>query len=337
MAKRQQLVHYTREGPLRSCQQGPEEGPPMSEENALMTAARLTPPDDPARLVYADWLEEQGDPRGDFIRIQAEMERLPPYSDRYVALKARREEVRGRIDAKWLRWMRYVPRHRPLFHTLPAGRVECWRLMEEFIDVWHRPLRAGHGSSERELASAEKRLGTRLPAALREWYALAGRRKDVWSRQDRLLPPEQLRFDRAGDALIIRSENQGCERWGIQVGDLGQDDPPVFELEEGARSSPTTTAFALLVLLYEVKFARAVHWYGGEVPEEVLRRPLGTAFHKCELPDRYWVASPVSFFEGTDVLVEIEGNGWAYVAARTKGAFAQVPEELREHLENYGP
>src|SRR5262249_59809421 len=36
----------------------------------------------------------------------------------------------------------------PLFTKLPEGRVERWRLVEEFIDTWYRPLRASDGVSE---------------------------------------------------------------------------------------------------------------------------------------------------------------------------------------------
>src|SRR5262245_7867835 len=130
----------------------------MNEEKALLAAAQSAPEDDAVRLVYADWLEDRDDPRGEFIRLEAEMGRLPPYSDRYVQLKARREELRPRIQEKWLRAMGYVPRHRPLFHDLPAGRAERWRLVEEFIGVWHRTLGPGDGFSEAEVVAAEARL-----------------------------------------------------------------------------------------------------------------------------------------------------------------------------------
>ncbi len=37
---------------------------------ALMTEILQAPDEDGPRLVYADWLEQQGDPRGEFIRLQ---------------------------------------------------------------------------------------------------------------------------------------------------------------------------------------------------------------------------------------------------------------------------
>jgi uncharacterized protein (TIGR02996 family) len=42
----------------------------MSQEDAFLQAILEDPDNDEARLVYADWLEERGDPRGEFIRLQ---------------------------------------------------------------------------------------------------------------------------------------------------------------------------------------------------------------------------------------------------------------------------
>jgi uncharacterized protein (TIGR02996 family) len=42
----------------------------MHDEQAFLQAIRAEPEADAPRLVYADWLEERGDPRGDFIRTQ---------------------------------------------------------------------------------------------------------------------------------------------------------------------------------------------------------------------------------------------------------------------------
>jgi uncharacterized protein (TIGR02996 family) len=42
----------------------------MNEEDAFLQAVIADPEDDAPRLVYADWLEERGDVRGEFIRAQ---------------------------------------------------------------------------------------------------------------------------------------------------------------------------------------------------------------------------------------------------------------------------
>ena len=61
--------------------------------DALFQAVLASPHDDAVRLVYADWLDEQGDaPRAEFIRLQIELSQAPSDDPR-----------RGRrIRAPWL-------------------------------------------------------------------------------------------------------------------------------------------------------------------------------------------------------------------------------------------
>lgn len=48
----------------------------MSDEPALLRAIREHPDDDTPRLIYADWLDEHGQPgRAEFIRVQCELSR----------------------------------------------------------------------------------------------------------------------------------------------------------------------------------------------------------------------------------------------------------------------
>src|SRR5436190_13556603 len=42
----------------------------MNDEQALLRSICAEPDDDAPRLVYADWLEERGDPRADYIRAE---------------------------------------------------------------------------------------------------------------------------------------------------------------------------------------------------------------------------------------------------------------------------
>jgi hypothetical protein len=73
--------------------------------------------DDGPRLVYADWLEEQGDPYGEFIRLQCERFRLPEGEQaRRQQLTERLAELQNRHDERWrsrlprlpgVRWREY--------------------------------------------------------------------------------------------------------------------------------------------------------------------------------------------------------------------------------------
>ncbi|MBY0231483.1 MAG: TIGR02996 domain-containing protein [Gemmataceae bacterium] len=111
----------------------------MSDEKALLAAIAADPCDALARLAYADWLEERGDARAELVRIEEEMARLAPFSDRYWKLKPRRNELRAASDEDWLEAMRYGTDCPPLFaHGVPEGVKERWRLVREFVERWHK-------------------------------------------------------------------------------------------------------------------------------------------------------------------------------------------------------
>jgi carbon storage regulator len=66
------------------------------EERAFLDAIRQRPDDEGVRLVYADWLEERGDPLAEFIRLHC-----------------RRKELARRAQALWAEhgddWKSYLP------------------------------------------------------------------------------------------------------------------------------------------------------------------------------------------------------------------------------------
>jgi uncharacterized protein (TIGR02996 family) len=74
----------------------------MNEELAFLTAIRDRPNDEATRLIYADWLEERGDPRGEFIRVECELATLSVRNERYNKLKERAKELAKKIDTLWL-------------------------------------------------------------------------------------------------------------------------------------------------------------------------------------------------------------------------------------------
>ncbi|HEY7425176.1 MAG TPA: TIGR02996 domain-containing protein [Gemmataceae bacterium] len=60
------------------------------------------PDDDASRLIFADWLEEQGDSaRAEFIRVQIERARLPRWDARQTRLLLREHELLGQHGQKW--------------------------------------------------------------------------------------------------------------------------------------------------------------------------------------------------------------------------------------------
>jgi len=74
----------------------------MTDHERFIEAVAAEPDDDGPRLVYADWLDERGDPRGRFVRTQVELARLPEDDPRRAPL----EEVQARLllrhEQRWL-------------------------------------------------------------------------------------------------------------------------------------------------------------------------------------------------------------------------------------------
>ena len=73
----------------------------MTEHQQFLDAIIEQPEDDTHRLVYADYLEEQGDERGDFIRLQCERERLIPNSARYKEVLKQEEALLRKHGKRW--------------------------------------------------------------------------------------------------------------------------------------------------------------------------------------------------------------------------------------------
>ena len=61
----------------------------MSDEAAFLAAIAAEPADDTRRLVYADWLDERGDPRGEYLRLELQLHEIP------ARLAVLLNEVRG--------------------------------------------------------------------------------------------------------------------------------------------------------------------------------------------------------------------------------------------------
>lgn len=71
-------------------------------EAALLQAIIDSPDDDSLRLVYADYLEERGEPeRATFIRVQVELALLPQADERRASLEARERELLASCKSDW--------------------------------------------------------------------------------------------------------------------------------------------------------------------------------------------------------------------------------------------
>jgi uncharacterized protein (TIGR02996 family) len=121
----------------------------MNEERAFLAAILAQPDDDATKLIYADWLEEQGDPRGEYLRLM---------------LKVREERV-----------------------ISPEQRQRHKELSAELAELHNQEWQAGHGrlgtspeSRERrrrvrelegQLANLSKQMRQQVPTRLQELAA----------------------------------------------------------------------------------------------------------------------------------------------------------------------
>jgi uncharacterized protein (TIGR02996 family) len=118
----------------------------VTDDEAFVRAIVAAPGDDAPRLVYADWLDERGDPRGDYLRAELDWARpwgcleCPPASRELP-------KMAGKLDPLWVFRV-----SRP-----PLG-VCCDHITLQ---------KGGPAVTATELDAVESRLGLTLPLDLR--------------------------------------------------------------------------------------------------------------------------------------------------------------------------
>jgi len=65
-------------------------------------AVQAAPGDTELLLVYADWLEDRGDPRAEFLRVRVALGRLSPTEKQFQVLWTQLRRLRSRTDPSWL-------------------------------------------------------------------------------------------------------------------------------------------------------------------------------------------------------------------------------------------
>ena len=80
----------------------------MDQDLSFLEAIREQPGSRANRLVYADWLQDQGDPRGEFIHLQDKASRLPESAASRLALEAEAHALLLQHEAEWLGPLRGV-------------------------------------------------------------------------------------------------------------------------------------------------------------------------------------------------------------------------------------
>jgi hypothetical protein len=102
---------------------------------------------------------------------------------------------------------------------------------DRYIDLIRRHLGRGpkrvDGVTGAALKQCEGRLGVRLPAAVRDYYLLAGRLDRLNRTHNRLFAPDEVRVE--DGHLSFMEENQAVVHWGLPVKRLSAEDPVVHQ------------------------------------------------------------------------------------------------------------
>ncbi|MBN9119569.1 MAG: TIGR02996 domain-containing protein [Planctomycetes bacterium] len=207
----------------------------------FLSAIAAQPGDRVLRLVYADWLDERSDPRGELVRVEEEMRELPVFADRFWELKPRRNALRAQVGTGWCGKLRYGTECEPVFrHGVPDGWRERWRLIREFTERWHHVPMPDVGGRQKEITDVESRLKLKLPPSVREWV--------TFEADCRLNAPDALSFWHETEVNLIDGGRfvslSGVydQARGIQIRDLGGADPAVYSYGHDEQSG---VSFAL--------------------------------------------------------------------------------------------
>ena len=106
----------------------------MQDENGFLEAIAANPEDDSIRLVYADWLEERGDPRAEYLRLEVQYREL---IEQLACVKKQLQELPGQIqtsayefDASWID--RVTPLRRLVLQSYPSvQKIAVIKLIRE--------------------------------------------------------------------------------------------------------------------------------------------------------------------------------------------------------------
>jgi uncharacterized protein (TIGR02996 family) len=97
----------------------------MTDETAFLRGLVANPNDNDLRRVYADWLEERGDPRSHFLRLEVALHESEP---RAPELREQLHQARRSLDVRWVALV-----ERPLIGWRIARSGTCGRAIPAFI------------------------------------------------------------------------------------------------------------------------------------------------------------------------------------------------------------
>jgi uncharacterized protein (TIGR02996 family) len=139
----------------------------MSDDTAFLKAIKAAPDDDAPRLIYADWLDEQGRRGGEFLRVECELSAVNSTDDKRWALLAKLRLASVGLDEDW---MAAVSRVSVQEINARVREIQSWlrrqltvtELLSQMAE-WDKPP-----SPSRSLLERVRGLFKRAPAAVSE-------------------------------------------------------------------------------------------------------------------------------------------------------------------------
>src|SRR5260370_14029406 len=95
-------------------------GTSLRDSEALLRQVLAHPDLDGPRLIFADWLEDRGHPRGEFIRAQCALAQLQRADARRAELQTRADELLKEHQLEWIGQLK--------------GLVTGWPFQPGFVD-----------------------------------------------------------------------------------------------------------------------------------------------------------------------------------------------------------
>ena len=79
-------------------------------DNDFLAEIADNPTDESTRLVYQDWLEEHGDERAEYLRLQTELMQFDPKDRKREKVRQKLRKLQGKLMHSWRDWLLSVSR-----------------------------------------------------------------------------------------------------------------------------------------------------------------------------------------------------------------------------------
>lgn len=153
--------------------------------------------------------------------------------------------------------------------------------------ILYRPLKVEEGLSEDAILSAEKKLGYKLPSALRDFYLAVGKMKLFTDAFEFFAQPKQI-YEKAGK-LIFLEENQAVLSWAVDIKELGNEVVKVYQSPNIGDSENEVVWFAENLSLPD--FLEMIMYYQITSADDSLQKgtigayPYGFVAYKSDLTE----------------------------------------------------